>query len=370
PVVLMAHYDVVSASGGEWASPPFAAEIREGAVWARGAVDTKCILAAVLEAFTHLLQAGFAPEGDIYFASTNNEETGGDTTPKMVEWFRERGIAPRLVLDEGGAVVSNLPLGVQKPFAMVGVGEKGIADVLLTAHGAGGHSSTPCAQNAPARLVRALHRIETRPAKAALPPELREMLTALAAHASFGYRLVFANLWLFAPLVKRVLAAGPETNAMVRTTSALTQLAGSDTINTLPKTATAGFSVRVAAGDSVNAAVQRLKKAAGGEGLEFTVAHRVEPPPVSGFSTPEFKLIAAVAQSVYPEAGVAPYVMNGGTDSKHFSEICGNVYRFGGFALTTAERQSIHAANERLPLGSYYKGIAFYIQLIRALNTL
>lgn len=367
PVVLMAHYDVVSANAEEWTYPPFAAEVHDGAIWARGSIDTKCIIGAVLEAVNHLLKGGFVPERDIYFSLTNNEETGGDTTPHIVQWFIDSGITPWFVLDEGGAVVHDLPLGIHKEFAMIGVSEKGVADVILTAAGEGGHSSTPSPNDSTARLIAALRRINTRPFQTTLTKETAELLKRLAAYAPFGYRLVFANLWLFAPIVKMIMSANGETNAMLRTTAAVTQLSGSDTINTLPKTASAGLSVRIAPTDSVETAVEALKKAAAVK-LDVKVAYKVEPSPVSDYHSSAFGLIADTVRSVYPGADAAPFVMNGGTDSKHFAKICRNVYRFGGFALTADERKTIHAADERLPIDAYYKGITFYIQLIRALN--
>jgi len=163
------------------------------------------------------------------------------------------------------------------------------------------------------------------------------------------------------------MAGNPETNAMVRTTAAITQLSGSDTINTLPKIATAGLSVRIASQDSVEKAVAHIKTVAKIK-LDLKITYQIEPSPISNFKSPAFQLITNTVKKVYPFADTAPYVMNGGTDSKHFTGICDNVYRFGGFFLTGEERKSIHAANERLPIDTFYKGIEFYIELFQALN--
>ena len=366
PVILMAHHDVVSAQENDWTYPPFGAEIHDGSVWARGAVDTKCILTAVLEAETRLMEGGFTPERDIYFISSNNEETGGDTSPAQAQWFRERGIRPWFVLDEGGAMINELPLGIIYEFAMIGVSEKGSLDVKLTAKGAAGHSSAPEPTNSTFRLAETIDRIRDDPFPARLSPAVSEMLRRLGSHASFALRVVFSNLNFFSPIVKKIMAKGGETNAMIRTTCALTQLSGSDTINTIPTEACAGYSVRVAPWDTT-AGVESRIRALAGESVDVTIPYRFEPSPYSDFNSEAYRLIADTVRRVYPGADDAPYVMNGGTDSKHFTPICDNVLRFCGFRFTSAERHSMHGVDERLSVDAYLKGIDFYTELLRSL---
>ena len=173
PVVLMSHYDVVSADADKWAHPPFCGEVYDGSVWGRGTVDTKCILAALLEAGEALLAEGFTPQHDVYFSFTNNEETGGDTTPAIVAYLRENGVEPWFVLDEGGAVVESPALGVRHEFAMVGVSEKGVVDAILSVGGVPGHSSTPRASDSTYRLVDTLERIRRSPFPTQHPSHVR-----------------------------------------------------------------------------------------------------------------------------------------------------------------------------------------------------
>ena len=120
PIVLMAHHDVVEADPAGWSHDPFAAEIADGKIYARGAVDTKCIWAALMEAAETLIAEGYVPPRDVYFFSSNTEEDGGDTAPHMVERLKEIGRVPYMVLDEGGALIENPPLGVKGEFAVVG----------------------------------------------------------------------------------------------------------------------------------------------------------------------------------------------------------------------------------------------------------
>jgi carboxypeptidase PM20D1 len=367
PVVLMSHYDVVSADADKWKYPPFCGEVHDGSVWGRGTVDTKCILAALLEAGETLLGEGFTPRHDVWFSFTNNEETGGDTTPAIVARLRELGVTPWFVLDEGGAVVESPALGVRQEFAMVGVSEKGVVDAILKVSGVPGHSSTPRESDSTYRLVDVLDRARKAPFPTQLSPVTRRMLAQIAAYASFGYRLIFANLWLFAPLVKKLMAKNGETAAMLRTTVALTKLRGSSEINSIPNTAEVGMSVRVAPWDSTESALERLREAAG-EHADVTYDYKFEPSPFSPTDSAPFRLLADTVEAVYPGVPTVPYVMNGGTDSKHFAAVFENVYRFAGFRFTAEERAGMHGNDEHLSVRSYLDGVRFYCKLLENLN--
>ena len=367
PVILMAHHDVVPAEGQNWTYPPFAAEIHDNKIYARGTVDTKCILAAVLEAMDALMAEGFVPERDIYFTSSNCEETSGDTTPKMVEWFLEQGIKPWFVLDEGGAILEKMPMGIRNPFAMIGVSEKGLANVYVTASGKAGHASQPSKQDAPVKLVEALQRIAKNPFPATLSPALQEMLRCFSNYVSSGMKLVFNQLWLFGPVVKKVMEGNPDTAPMIRTTAALTQLSGSEAINVLPEKASAGFSVRIAPQDSVASVVEHLQKAVGDLAV-VSYDDAQEPSPISDHRTKSYAFIKDTVAKVYPGVDAAPYVMNAATDSRHFAPICDEVYRFAGLVFSEEQRASIHSADEYMPVDAYLKGIDFYVEFLQNLQ--
>lgn len=367
PVVLMAHHDVVPVEGQDWTYPPFGAEIHDGNIYARGTVDTKCILAAVLESMEFLIQSGFVPERDVYFCTSNCEEVAGDTTPQMVRLMEERGIRPWFVLDEGGAILQKMPMGIQNPFAMIGVSEKGMANVRITAHAKAGHASLPSKDDAPAKLVEALHRIAEHPFPATLTPALQEMLRCFSAYVSGGMKLVFQNLWIFGPIVKKVMEKTPDTAAMIRTTAALTQLSASDAINVLPEQASAGFSVRIAPQDSVASVMEHLKQVVG-DYAEVSFEDGQEPSPVSDHNTKSYAYIKDCVAQAYPGVASSPYVMNAATDSRHFAALCKEVYRFAGFVFSEEQRASIHSANEYMPVDDYLKGIEFYTLFLKNLK--
>lgn len=370
PAVLMAHHDVVDADTEGWTHDPFAAKIEDGKIWARGAVDTKCILAALFEAIETLLAQGYVPPRDVYLCSSNCEEDNGDTTPAMVAYFKEQGIEPFFVLDEGGAVIDNPPLGVTHPFAVIGVTEKGLFNAFITTNSKGGHASTPSPQDATAKLVSSLEAVQKNPPISKLSKPIEAMLKELAAHGGFGLRLVFGNLWLFRPLVVRIMKGNYETAAMVRTTYALTELAGSPAANIIPKQAKATVNVRVDPLETVDTALARLKTHFDSE-TTFEVRSSIEPSPVSPFEEDVvFDYLRKVIHSVYPDAGIAPYVQSSCSDSRHFERICPHTYRFAGILFKGDQRARIHGQDENLDVEAFKRGVGFYTEFIRHLDLL
>ncbi len=366
PLVLMSHYDVVPAGDEGWVRPAFSGDIHDGKVWGRGSIDTKCTLVCAFEAVETLVKSGFTPEHDIYLSFGHNEETGGDGAPTIVRYLSEQGIKPGLVLDEGGAVVEGVFPGVSKPLAMVGVAEKGVTDIELSVLSPGGHSSTPPRRGAAWRLARAIMRMERKPFPARFPAATRAMFRQLGPHASFGLRLVFANLWLFEPLLLRVFSSsGGELNAMCRTTTVVTMLEGPQAANVLPAVAKAVVNVRLAIGDSVAGAVERIRATIADPLVALRVLHPGEPSPVSELSGERFDALAATIADVYPDAVMAPYIVLGGTDARHYADVSASVYRFSPFTLSKTERASMHAVNEAIPVASLAKGVDFYQRLLR-----
>ncbi|MCL1890643.1 MAG: M20/M25/M40 family metallo-hydrolase [Coriobacteriia bacterium] len=399
PVVLMAHHDVVEVQPEEWTHEPFGAEIADGRIWARGVLDTKCVLAALFEATDRLLAEGYQPPRDVYLCSSNNEEDMGSTAPNMVAFFKERGIEPLLVLDEGGAVIDKAPLGVAAPFAMVGVAEKGICNVTLTVASKGGHASTPSPDDAPSKLARGISTLLKNQAPARLNAPTIAMLKELAARGSFGLRLIFGNLWFFKPLVLAIMKGDAETAAMVRSTYAPTELAGGRAINVIPKEASVGVNIRISPSESGEVVVNHLRAQFGATALknevgaasgsaasgsaapesaaaesagdvQTEVTYLNEPSPISPFDDEVFGYLSRIIHSLYPSAGIAPYVQNGATDARHFARICPHTYRFSGFVFKADQRTTIHGQDENMDVESYLRGVGFYYEFVRHLALL
>ncbi|MBK4347550.1 M20/M25/M40 family metallo-hydrolase [Lacisediminihabitans changchengi] len=374
PTVLMAHYDVVPATEEGWEHPPFAAELSgdgdEQLVWGRGTLDDKGSLVAALEGVEAAVLAGLTPRADLYLSFGHDEETVGTGAQAIVDLLASRGIRPELVLDEGGAVVEGIFPGVSEPIAVVGVSEKGIVTLSLRVDQDGGHASTPPKLSATARLARAIVRLNRRPFPSGFTATNVEMIETLGAHATGPLRWAFGNLWLTKPLLLRVFARlSDETAAMVRTTQAVTQLSGSQAANALAERAVATVNIRVAAGSSVAEAVEHVRRAIRDPRVAIEVPQANEPSPVSPTSGSAWELLRSTIVEIYPGTIVTPYVMLAASDSRHFTRISDHVYRFSPFRMSTQERGTLHAMNERMHVATFLRGVEFYTRLVRSLAT-
>ncbi len=366
--VLMAHYDVVPAQEELWKKPPFEGIIEDGVLWGRGTLDTKVTLCGVMEAAESLIADGFVPEHDLYFSFAGDEEIAGDDTPSIVAELESRGIRPALVLDEGGAVVENIFPGVKAPCALVGIGEKGILDVEFSLTGSGGHASAPPPHTLLGELAQAAVRIEGRPFPGKVTRAAAEMFDTLGRHSTFLYRMIFANMRLFRPLLDAICRkSGGELNALMRTTCAITMAEGSSAPNVLPPSAKLGANLRIISGESMESAEAYLKKVIANERIALSRIDGMNPSPLSDTKSEGWARVKEAIVRTWPDAIVSPYLMIACSDSRHYHRISDNVYRFSVLELSKEERGTIHGNDERIPLEKIATTVAFYQRLMRTM---
>ncbi len=366
PTVLMAHYDVVPAQEDMWEKPPFAGIIENGLLWGRGTLDTKVTMNGALSAANHLIAQGFQPQTDIYFAFSGGEEVNGKGAPNIVAYFESKGIRPGLVVDEGGAVVENVFPGVKKPSAMIGIAEKGMINLEYSVRSSGGHASAPPVKSPIPTLAKACQQVIRHPFKMQITKPVAEMFDTLGRHSTFAYKLIFANLWCFRPVLDLICRlSGGEMNALCRTTTAFTQASGSDARNVLPTQASLVSNMRLTPYDRVDSAVAYLKKAVKDDSVELTILESDEPSAVSQTGCESWDKVASAVADTWKGCIVTPYLMVQCSDSRHYGRISDRVYRFSAMDLTSQERKTIHGNNERIRLECIERSVEFYIRLIR-----
>ena len=366
PTVLMAHYDVVPVDESKWDKPPFCGVVEDGVLWGRGTLDTKVTMNGVLSAANHLIGQGFVPENDIYFAFSGGEEINGMGAVNIVNYFAKHHIQPALVVDEGGGVVENVFPGVIEPCGLIGIAEKGMMNVEYSVKSGGGHASAPPVKTPLTTLSQACLSIIKHPFKMHLTKPAAEMFDTLGRHSGFALKIVFANLWLFRPVLDLICkAGGGEMNALVRTTTAFTQAQGSDARNVIPTEAKLVSNMRLNPADSVASATAYLKKTVGDDSVNITVLESAEPSPISETGCAAWDKVAAAVAETWRGCIVAPYLMVQCSDSRHYRDLSNHVYRFSAMDLTSEERKTIHGNNERIRLDALYRCVEFYIRLIQ-----
>ena len=367
-LLLTAHQDVVpveAGSQGKWAAPPFSGAVANGFVTGRGAIDDKGSLMAILEATERLLARNYRPRQTIYLAFGHDEERGGTGAIAIAALLKQRGANIGLALDEGYAVLDGVISGVQPPVAIIGVAEKGYVSVELTAAGAGGHSSMPSDDNAAVHIVRAVEKLVQNQMPTRIDGPTAAMFDGIAPYSSGPMRVALANRWLAGPLIRGQLLASPDTAAALRTTTALTILSAGTKDNVLPQSARAVINHRILPGDTVESVVAHDRKVIDDPRVGVrALPTRHNPSRPVPTSSAEYQRLASAIRATFPEAAVAPGLVLGATDGRHYEGVAKGVLRFAPFRMRKDDLARFHGNDERVAIADYMRAIGFYERLM------
>lgn len=367
PIVILIHYDVVPAGdAGQWTVAPFSGRVKDGYVWGRGAMDDKGALIACMQALENVLSQGRKPQRTVYLAFGHDEETGGyEGAVYLARALARRKVQAEFILDEGGMITQGIIPGVSEPVALIGLAEKGYASFELTLKTPGGHSSVPPDSTAVGQLSKLISAVEANPAPAALLPPVSDMFIGLAPHMPWLQRSVFANLWLFEPLVLKQLSQNASTNAVVRTTAAVTMFNAGVKDNVLPTQAKAVINYRMYPGDSSKAVLQRLRNLTGSLEVAISPYGRInEASPISPADTIAYRRIERSINKADTSIIVVPSLTVAGTDSKHYGAISDKVYRFRFNKITKEDVKRYHGIDERISIKQLKQAVVFYSALL------
>lgn len=371
PIVLMSHIDVVAASG-EWKFPPFSGTVSDGKIWGRGSSDTKCSVMAFYQAVEEMIVEGYTPACDVYLVSGCTEEIGGSGGPKICSYFKEHNIRLYMLCDEGGGMISDPISGVKGTFAAVGIFKKGYGDVRFTARSKGGHASAPARNTPIPRLAEFISEVERKsPFKAEFSPAVDGMFKTLAPYCqSFGLKIILANLWLFKPIIKRLLPAmSPQAAAMLKTTIAFTMQSGSDGYNVLPENAYVCANMRFIPHQKADESIKLISETAAKYNIETEVIKKNDPSASLDLNGRPFEITSNAIRKIFPDVGIMPYVVTGATDARFYGDVCDACVRFSPVVYGPEQMAGMHGINENLEIATLPGAVDYYKEIIRLQET-
>lgn len=374
PILLIAHQDVVPAptKTTPWKEDPFGGKIDEEFIWGRGTLDDKASIIAILNTVEWLLASGFTPDRDIYFAFGHDEEIGGENgAAAMAKYFADKELEFAFVLDEGGVLYPGSGFGIDQDIALIGIAEKGFANLSVSVDSPGGHSSMPPKQTAIGELSAAIDEFDCHGFPASVSGVFEQMLDTLAPEMNFAYRLLMRNRWITSSLLKRVFAAKNSTNAFLRTSHAFTIIHGGTAANVLPNSVEATLNLRLLPGDTYESARDYVEAKISNPKVKVAVKGKaVNPSLVSDPKTNEFSYVASVARTSFSKAVVTPYLVIGGTDARHYQSVSQNLYRFLPIYLDPDLLATMHGVDEKISRRGFRGMHEFYLNLFTQLSKL
>jgi acetylornithine deacetylase/succinyl-diaminopimelate desuccinylase-like protein len=358
PVLIMGHMDVVGVERDHWSVDPFAAEIKDGYLYGRGAIDDKGMLAANLETMLllkrNVIDKGGTLSRDVIFVANSDEEQSGNWGMGWLIKNHPELIKAEFALNEGGRTRI---VGGKRLYVAVQNTEKVPHTVTLTAHGPGGHASIPLAGNAINRLGRALAKIGDYKEPVQVNPTTRQFFLelsrvwpvaaerkAMADVASTDTRRVQRGA--------RMLERIPVFDAVLRNGISSTIVQGGIRTNVIPTEATAKLNVRTLPGQSIDGVVRRLKNVVNDSLVDIVVTDRGEDSPASDFHSPMFNAIRESVAALDPSMTVVPYLSTGATDSARLRSWGMQAFGLLPFPMNQDDEDRMHGNDERVPLAS------------------
>ncbi len=377
PVLFLAHYDVVPVAGYDgnatvpvtgWERPPFSGDVSEDNIYGRGTLDDKGTLCSLLEAADGLIGVGFRPQRDIWFAFGFDEEVSGmNGAYRIAQYFSEQGLRFEAVYDEGGIIAAPGLGGINATVALIGTAEKGYMTLRITVRGEGGHSSMPPAKGALVQAAEIIERLNSRQMPARITPPVASFLDKVGGTMNYTSRMAIANRWLLEGVLLKTMSKNSATNALVRTTTAVTMAHGSDAENVLASTAQVTVNFRILPGDTVEDVVKHVENICKDYDTDIEVVSTREPSAVSPEDTHWFDLMRGALAEVCPEAVPAGYLAVVGTDAYKYQSVSDNIYRLMPALLTQTEQETIHNENEHISLDNYARMIAYFTNIFSRL---
>lgn len=349
PLCLLSHIDVATVEADRWdqGHAPFSGDIdANGLIWGRGALDMKGMGAIELMAMIWAKRVGLPLDRDLVLLATADEEVDNQGAAQLARMWSE--LDCEYVINEGGLGLRDALFEGQDLFG-ISVAEKGALWLRVVASGEAGHGSTPDAEDAPARLIRALARLTEREPQARIPPAMYDLLARAGVSKGGVVGAILRTPWAVRAFVRPKLMANGATAAVVSDTVHVTGFGGAEAPNVVPSEVWAQLDCRLLPGSDPDAFEADLRAVIDDanvriERLSWT------PPNESPYDDPVYAAIARHVQARYPGIVVGPVVSPGTTDSQLFRPLGAKAYGAVPILVRRADAETMHGHNERIAM--------------------
>lgn len=369
PLLLTAHLDVVTADPAEWEHPPFAAEIHDGYVWGRGAIDMKHMAAMSAMVLKLLSREGVKLERDLIFAGVADEEAGCHFGAEFLVREHPDLVRAEYALGEIGGF--SLQIG-KVTYYPIQIAQKGTVWGRMRAKGASGHGSIPRPDNAVVRLAEAVRRVGSSRFPQHTSTPVREMIEGLAAAQPFPMSMILRGL-LNPTLAPRLLGLFPKPSvarafaALLTNTVSPTVLRAGSKTNVIPADATCEFDGRTLPGQSRDDLLRELQALIGPD-VALEVFDATDPV-ITSKDTELFRSLCDSVREVEPNGVPIPYVIPGFTDARAFAKLGTQFYGFSPVRFDPTHDISFadmyHGKNERCPVDGFKWGVRLLYGAVR-----
>ncbi len=374
-LLLLSHVDVVPSQDREkWEVPPFSGELKDGYIWGRGSLDTKCATAEQLMTYIRLYREKIKPKGDIVFAATADEESGGYFGPGWLLKNEFETIRADNVITEGGGQL--LPLKTKRPNYDIQISEKGIFWTRMKTRGSAGHGSIPgpAKEMAIIKMMKVIDKISRYKPPIIIQDIFKETVTAMDLPAPGLTKRIFTSkrfmnlgVWLAKKLMKQEI--DEIIYPLVQNKITPTVLHAGQKENNIPGLCEATLDVRLLPGFDRDDLYKILKKILGKLYKEVELETIIDQP--GGFTpsnTDFYQKIEQTISQLDPRAKLVPVLSPGSTDMLHFRKKGMQAYGFVPMKLgklSTKEFAALaHGYNERFSVENLMFGTRFFYDLI------
>jgi len=367
PLILLSHMDVVTADPNAWEVDPFSAEIRQGSIYGRGALDMKSEGLLHLMTMLILKQQNTPLSRDIIFIATADEEVHDEGSIWLIANKSDLFKDAEYLITEGG---DNLLDGSAVRYVGVDVAEKAPFWLQLTATGQPGHGSRPITDSATNRLVRAMSRIINWQTPIKLLPAVEKYFKDVAPLQQEPWRSRFSNIResLNDSTFIKELTDQREYNFLLRNTISLTMLNGSKQTNVIPNSATCNLDVRLLPDENREDFLNALKSVIGDPTIKIENVNTFKPPNSSRVDTELFNVISEVTKANHPEAIVTTKMLSGYTESQLYRQLGIVAYGWVPFYTTPAENEGVHGNNERICVKNIREGTKEFFEVVTRIS--